>query len=276
MVKENELLPSNTKGLIILGVIVTLFMITLFSTCYIIQAGERGILLTFGKVDTQVRGEGLGFKIPFIQKIVKMGVKTMKSEVEIYAGSRDLQTIYGNITVNYRLKESYAPTMYKEVGVNYVSVILEPAVLEISKQTISMYNAEEILTKRSDVKDKMKDLLYTRMLDKGIIIDDVLITNFDYSESFNKAIENKVTAEQNALAAKNKLEQIKYEAEQTVTIAKAQADSLKLLQQSATKETIELQRLKVQQSAIDKWDGKLPQVTGGAIPFISLTGNYTN
>jgi regulator of protease activity HflC (stomatin/prohibitin superfamily) len=121
----------------------------------------------------------------------------------------------------------------------------------------------------------MKTNLAERLRDRGIIVEDISIVEFKFSASFTQAIENKVTAEQNALAAKNKLEQIKYEAEQTVTTAKAQADSLKLLQQSATIETIELQRLKVQQSAIDKWNGELPKVTGGAIPFISL-GNSSN
>lgn len=121
----------------------------------------------------------------------------------------------------------------------------------------------------------MKTNLAEKLRERGIIVEEISIVDFKFSPSFTEAIEKKVTAEQNALASKNKLEQIKYEAEQTVTTAKAQADSLKLLQQSATIETIELQRLKVQQSAIDKWDGKLPMVTGNAIPFISLGSNYT-
>jgi regulator of protease activity HflC (stomatin/prohibitin superfamily) len=251
-------IDANIK-LVIIGVIVIIGLFTLFSTAYTISAGEKGILLTFDNPSSELVGTGLHFKIPFIQNIVVMDIKTMKSEVEIYAGSNDLQTVYGNIAVNYRLKESYVYPMYNEVGVSYVTTILEPAVLETSKQAISMYNAEEILTKRPEISEKMKMLLSQKMESRGIIIDDVLITNFDFSEAFNIAIENKVTAEQNALAAQNKLKQTEYEVE-----------AMKLQNQQLNSEYLKYKELELQSKALDKWNGVLPQVTGGAVPFISI------
>ena len=104
-------------------------------------------------------------------------------------------------------------------------------------------------------------------------MEEISITNFDFSDSFNEAIESKVTAEQNALQAKNKLKQIKYEAEQTVEKAKAEAESLRLQRQEITPDLIRLRQIEVQRTAIEKWNGKLPQVTGGAIPFIDLTNS---
>ena len=119
---------------------------------------------------------------------------------------------------------------------------------------------------REEVKDVMTALLIENMQSRGIVIDTVLITDFDYSDSFNAAIEAKVTAEQNALAAKNKLAQIEYEAQQEVTAAKGKAEAqryqIEALQVRGGKEYVQLQ-------AINKWNGFLPIIVAGSdMPFI--------
>lgn len=251
-------------GTIILVVIISLLA---FSCFYIINAGQRGVLITLGNPSDAIITEGIHFKVPFVQRVIKMDIKTQKDEVEASSASKDLQTVNAKIAVNYHLESNSAPRIYKEVGVNYVDRILSPAIQESTKAATAQYTAEELITKREQVRETIKQLLIDKMSIRGIVIEDVLITNFDFSKSFNDAIEAKVTAEQNALAAKNKLAQVEYEAQQRVTQAEGEAQAIAIQAKAITaqggKEYVQLQ-------AIQRWNGILPQVTGGAMPFINM------
>lgn len=261
----------NPVKFIVLGAIIILAIITFFNIFYIVNAGERAILITLGNPSDSVITEGLHFKIPFIQSIVKLDIKTQKDEVDATSASADLQTVNAKIAVNYHLESSSAPRIYREVGIDYVNRILSPAIQESTKAATAQYTAEELITKREQVRETIKQLLIDKMSIRGIVVEDVLITNFDFSDSFNQAIELKVTNEQNALAAKNKLAQIEFEAQQRIVQAQAEATAIEIQARAITinggKEYVQLQ-------AIQKWNGQLPQVTGNAIPFISL--NMTN
>jgi len=254
------------KGIIIGLVIVIL----LFFSIFIVNAGERGVVLTFGKPNEIASSEGLHFKIPFAQRVIKMDVKTQKYEADAGAASKDLQVVSTKIAVNYHLVPEWTPQLYQEIGVAYQDRVIQPAVQEVVKASTAKFTAEELITRRAEVKEDIKQLLKERLQERGIVVEDISITNFDFSDSFNSAIEAKVTAEQNALQAKNKLEQIKYEAEQTVTKAEAEAEALRVQKQQITPDLIKLREIEVQRTAIEKWNGELPQVTGGAIPFIDF------
>lgn len=253
-----------------------LFIITsFFGFFYIVSAGERAVLLTFGKPSMEPIGEGLNFKLPFIQKAVIMNVKTQKYQTDLTASSRDLQDVKTSIAINYRLSPELTPQIYKTIGLGYADIVVYPLEQEVNKGITAQYTAEELITKREDVRQRMKDSLTEKLLPRGILVEEVSIVNFAFSESFSQAIEAKVTAEQQALQAKNKLEQIKYEAEQTIAKATAEATALRLQKQEITPDLIRLRQIEVQRLAIEKWNGILPQVTGGAIPFISLNQNMT-
>lgn len=254
------------------GILVIFVLILLFNSFYTISAGYRGIVLTFQSPSMTPVAEGLHVKIPFIQSVVKMDTKTQKDELDASAASKDLQTVTAKIAINYHLTQSEVPRLYREIGIDYVSRVLNPAIQEVVKASTAQFTAEELITKREEVIDKITLMLKERMADRGIIVERVLITNFDFSKSFNDAIEAKVTAEQNALAAKNKLEQVKYEAQQAIEAAQGKAKAIQV-EGDALRSSPQVTELR----AIEKWDGHLPQVTGGAIPFINLVGqNITN
>ena len=259
--------------------LILILIMGIFGCFYIIEAGERGIILTFGNPDMVPKSEGLHFKIPFVQKIVKMDIKTQKYEADASAASKDLQTVTSKIATNYHLESDSVPIIYKEIGIDYSSRVIQPIEQEIVKSVTAKFTAEELITKREDVRIEIKQALHDRLIGRGIVVEEVSITNFDFSPSFNAAIEQKVTNEQAALAAKNKLEQIKYEAEQTVAKAAAEAEALRMKKQSITPELVQLSQIEVQSKAldvqlkaIDKWDGKLSVVSssgnGGLNTFI--------
>lgn len=177
----------------VLGIFV---LILLFMTFYIVNAGERAVLLTFGNPSMNEISEGLHFKIPLAQDVVIMDVKTQKYESESAAASKDLQNVQTKIAINYHLTTSEVPRLYKEIGKDYQNRVMQPVEQEVIKATTAKYTAEELITKREDVRQDMKNLLMEKLNPRGIIVEDVLITNFEFSPSFSQAIEAKVTAEQ--------------------------------------------------------------------------------
>ena len=268
---ESKTVSLHVGKVAVFGILGLLLVISLFSSIYTVKAGERAVLLTFGKPDMTPKTEGLHFKIPFVQEAVHIDVRTQKYEAKASAASKDLQTVSTEVTLNYFLTPERSAEVYKNIGVAYQDKVIQPAVQEVVKASTAQYTAEELITKRPEVKEKIDGGLRERLSKIGIVVQDVLITNFDFSSSFNAAIEAKVTAEQNALAAKNKLEQIKYEAEQTVTTAKGQAEAIKIQTEAINKQG---GKDYVQLQAINKWNGQMPQFVGsGAVPFINLQPN---
>lgn len=244
----------------------------LFASCGTIGAGQRGVLTTFGAVSQGVRGEGLYFKLPLIQGMTKLDVRLQKEQVEVEAASKDLQQVKSTVAVNFSLSPDRVARVFQEVGSDYKIRLLDPAIQEVIKATTAKFTAEELITKREEVRTLTCSLLKERLADKGIIITDLNVINFDFSKSFNEAIEAKVTAEQNALAAKNKLEQVKFESEQKIAEAKGKAEAIRV-EANAISSNPQILRLR----AIEKWNGDLPQIVGSNVmPFIgnmSLTGS---
>ncbi len=236
-----------------------------------VGAGERGVVLNFGAVQANVLGEGLHFRIPMMQEIIRVDVKVQKAETAAAAASADLQDVSSTVAINYHIIPDKANIVYQSIGIHFKERIIDPAVLEVVKAVTAKYTAEELITKRPAVSDAMKLSLTERLLQHNIAVDAFSIVGFSFSKIFMEAIESKQTAEQLALKAKRDLDRIKIEAEQTVTAAKAEAESLRLQRANISPDLIELRKIEANLKAIDKWNGILPQVTGGgAVPFIGI------
>jgi len=240
-------------------------VLVIFGSWYIVQPGERGVLVTLGNPSMDVKNEGFGLKMPLIQSVKKMSVRTQKYEAEASAASKDLQIVSTKIAVNYHLLPESVPKIYQELGKYYSDNVIQPAVQEIVKATTAEFTAEELITKRPQVKEQINFNLKERLSTRNIIVEDISITNFDFSESFNNAIEQKVTAEQLKLKAERDLQRIEVEARQKVAEAEGQAQAISIIEEQLSKSTNYIEWLKV-----NKWDGKLPSVTS-TIPFIDVT-----
>lgn len=252
------------------SVVILLLVICGFNSWFVVEPGYNWFTVTLGKVNSTVYTDGLHFKTPFITKSVKYNIQTQKAEWVTEASSKDLQTVMATIVVNYKFKESEVVNLYKNVGKEekVQEKILEPAIQEVFKSVVAKFSAEQLITERSVVSKEIESALNKRLESYGVQIQSFNIVNFNFSKSFNDAIEAKVTAEQNALAEKNKLEQVKYEAEQKVVAAEAQAKAIeiqaKAIQNQGGKEYVNLKW-------IEKWDGKLPvTVAWGDSSFIMM------
>ena len=267
-----EIRPVHIVIGVILLVLLLVFGIGGWST---VGAGNRGVRLRFGAVSGDPLPEGLCFKWPLIDTITEVEVRTQKHQIDDQAASKDLQIVHVVVATNYNIDPASVCTIYQTYGVDYVARILEPNLREAVKATTAQYTAEELIVKREIIRSSVKSLLISKM-PIGIKIEELNIVNFNFSEAFNHAIEQKVTAEQNALAAKNKLAQVEFEAQQRaaestgkgnamVAEAKGKAESIKIESEAlrANPEIITLRTL-------ERWDGKLPMATSGAIPFLDL------
>ncbi len=266
---ENILKKGTLRNLIIIVVILLIFL--LIKPWAQIGAGERGIVLNFGAVQDKVLDEGLHFRIPFMQEIKIMDVRINKAVTDAASASSDLQDVALAVALNYHIIPDKANIVYQSIGVEFKERIIDPAIQEVMKAVSARYTAEELITKRPAVSAEMRETLTERLLEYNIAVDAFSIVSFNFSQIFTDAIEAKQTAEQNALKAKRDLDRIKVEAEQTITAAQAQAEALRLQKMNISKDLIELRRIEATLKAIEKWDGKLPNVTGaGAVPFIGV------
>lgn len=262
--------PRYGVKAIIVFILIVIAAVIGFQSFTIIEAGHRGVVLQLGAVQPGVMDEGLHFKVPFVQTVIPIEVRVQKSETSQTSASKDLQTVATTIAVNHHLDGNNVNKLYQQVGLDYSSRIVDPAIAEALKAVTAQYTAEELISKRSEVSAKVKEALKQKLSVYHIVLDEINIREFKFSDEFDRAIESKQVAEQQALKSKLDLERIKIEKEQEITKAQAQAEALRLQKQEVTPELIELRKIEAQMEAIRKWDGKMPNVTGGATPFISV------
>ncbi len=256
---------KKIKKSILLSALVVVVASLIFGSVGTVGAGERGVLLQFGAVKDKVFGEGLYFKIPLIQRVVKMDVKMQKDEVPASASSKDLQIVTSKIAINYHLSPANVNVIWRDVGKDYNSRIIAPSIQEAVKAVTAKFTAEELIIRREDVKDQIKINLAERLIKNHIVVDEINITAFDFSKSFNEAIEAKVTAEQLKLKAERDLERIRIEADQKVIEAEGKAKAIKTEAQALI-----LNPKVVELRWIEKWDGKVPTYWGEATPFVGI------
>jgi len=254
----NEKRSLNKKGSLFGVSAIIVFILVLFWLIVSIDsvpAGHVGVMDKFGVVSDKLLSPGMYWTGAFTST-KSFSTRTQKFEYVASSASKDLQIVNTEITLNFRLLNDKAIETYKNIGQNYEEIIIRPIIQEAVKSQTAKYNAEEIITRREEVKGLITDYIISKLSNKGIEVMEVAITNFDFSDEFNKAIEQKQVAEQMALKAERDLDRVKTEAQQNIEMAKAEAESLRIQKTEITQETL-------QQRWIEKWDGHLPTVVAG-------------
>ena len=265
MENKTKVIMGIVIKVIIIGIVVLIASITTVPTGYV------GVKTRFGQVQDDVIQEGFNLKAPFIESIVKIDCRTQKYEIATEASSKDLQKISNlKVVVNYNVDKNNANNLYKEVGKDYQTVLIEPAILESIKQGISQYTAEETITKRSEVADVIINLLKEKLENKGVTVTALNITDLSFSEEFDTAVEQKQIVEQETQKAQYELEKAKVENEKKIENAKADAEVMRQQNEQITDNYLRLKEIENEQKAIEKWNGQLPTTTSNAIPFINV------
>lgn len=232
-----------------MAILVFLF-ITLITGIKMVGTGQVGVVTMYGKVTGRELDEGLSFVLPWgIEKVAIYDIKVQKESVRSTAASKDLQDVTSEIVLNYNLERGSVSDIHQKIGVLYVDKVVTPAINEIFKAATAEYTASQLITERSELKTKAQLALTERLARYGIKVSELSIVDFQFSDNFSKAIEEKQVAQQNAERAKFNLEAAKTDAEA----------------QRAQSETLTQEYL--QKQAIEKWDGKLPTYMGGGAVF---------
>lgn len=248
----------------------------LANAAVIVEAGHVGVVTRFGAVTGTRFEQGLHYKMPFVEGVWIADIRTQKEQVDAAAASKDLQEVKSTIALNYHLDGIKAPDVYRDIGPLYKQRVVDPAIQEAFKFATAQFNAEELVTQRERVKNLARDFLKERLGTFNVIVEELNIVSFEFSRAFNDAIEAKQVAAQRVLEAQNVRERARVEAETSVIAAQGEANAV-LVRARAAAEAQQIQRatlsdLYIQFLAVDKWDGKLPSVTGGsgAVPFINI------
>ncbi|MEA5568691.1 prohibitin family protein [Anabaena sp. UHCC 0399] len=261
---------SNGKfkyGFYLTGGIFFLFLAIMFRPFTIVNAGERGVLMQFGKVQDQVLDEGLHTIMPLVTSVKRISVRVQQNTFQADAASKDLQQLKTELAINWHVDPSKVNRVFQQVGdqQQIVTSIITPAVSEVLKAATAKKTAEEIITRRTELKEEIDNNLKNRLQAYGLIVDDVSLVNFSFSPEFSRAIESKQIAEQEAKQAEFIAKKATQEAQADVNRAKGQAEAQRLQRLTLTPELL-------QKQAIEKWDGKFPMVMGGngSIPLINI------
>lgn len=242
--------------------------ITLLKCFVTVNPGERGVVVELGKVQDGVLDEGTHPILPFITSVKKLSVRIQKTDIEASAGTKDLQSVTTNVTLNWSIDPAKVNKVYQEIGdeKEVVTRIITPALNEVLKAATPKRTAEEILIRRAELKEEIDKEIKQRLAAYGIRVNAVALVNVAFSPEFAKAIEAKQIAEQEAKQAEYEALKAAKQAQAEVNRAKGQAEAQRLMRQTLTPELL-------QKQAIEKWNGQFPQVMSGngTLPFINIS-----
>lgn len=271
------------------GLIVGILLI--FNCFVIVDSGHVGVVKRLGAVQSVALAEGFHFKIPFVDSIEKIDIRLTGAEARAASASKDLQTVQTEVSLQFALNGDFAAKAFQGIGRSVVvaKTVIEPAIQESVKAITAQYTAEQLVTQRAEVKLQIQDAigkyidvtLHEKKLEGAIRIANVAITDFSFSDEFNRAIEMKVKAEQEALQAKNEKIRRVTQAEAAAAEKKLAADASAYEIEASSKARAdaiarEAKALKdnpqlIKLRAIEKWNGELPRFSGNhAVPFIDV------
>lgn len=268
---KSKITTGNVRVLLLPLLLIMVVMIigVLPLTYYVVEPGFAAIHLRLGSILKTDTVSGAYFKIPLIDSVVKMDMRIKKDSTETNALSKDLQSVSIGMVVNYRIND--AAKVYQNIGTDFEEIIIDPYAQEDVKAVVALYTAENLIQKRHEAKELVMETLRSRLATKDIQLVDFNFTHLDFSRDFMHAVESKQIAEQSAKQSENLTKKVLEEVVQSKARAEAEAYALQVKRQAVTKELIELQKVEIQLKAIEKWDGRLPRVSGGAMPFLSLS-----
>jgi prohibitin 2 len=268
----------ESKAKLLLGIATAAVIIIVISqSTVVVPAGHRGVVLYLGAVEDRVLSEGFSFILPFVEHAVLMEVRTQKYQAPATASSQDLQLVSTEVALNYHLDPKIVNDIYQTLGEDYPDRIIAPTIQESVKASTAKFAAEELITKREEAKARIGDVIPATLAARGILTEQVFITDFQFSDDFVKAVESKVVAAQEVLRERNILEKVRIQAQSReaesvgignakIAEAKGESEAIKIINEQLSQNPDYLRW-----QAIENWNGELPMATGGTFPFIDIS-----
>ena len=261
-------LPSLARWLGV-GLLVFAGVLLAASTTYVVQPGFRGVAVTLGKVSSQFKPEGFGFKQPFITHIVPLSIRQQTRPMPAECYSSDLQQVKMEVHVLYRVPERSVVKIFQEFAGEPFDNLIAPRVQEALKEVAATQSAEQIVKNREEVKTKALELARRKIGSNFLEVVDLVLYNLALSPELGAAIEMKMVQEQEASKAKFTQLKAQIEADTAIIRAKGEAEAIQV-RGTALRANPDFIKLQILQN----WNGQSPLVVGaggsGANLLLSL------
>ena len=262
-------MEKDIMGKLLLPAVLVVAVMLAFSAFFIVPPGEVAIKTRLGAI-VDSYGEGMHFKLPFVESVTKFSIQIQRANIKTQAFSKDLQTMNAHLVVNHRIEQGTAVSIFRNLGPNYVENIVDPAVQEVFKAIAARYSAERVISERNELVMEINKEVKERLTTKQIVVTDISVVDLDFTDQFLKAVEDKQVADQQAQMAGKLVEKAKRDAEQQIAKSRGEAEALRMQREQVTPSLIELRKVDAQLKAIEKWNGVLPGYVGAGVPFISI------
>jgi regulator of protease activity HflC (stomatin/prohibitin superfamily) len=268
---------QNTAKLLFGGIVAIAMLILVSCGVNVVDTGQRGVKVRFGEVRGEALPEGLYFINPFTTRIIEMDTRIQKWESDAQAYTKDVQQADVQFVLNYRLDPARAATTYQQVGKDWANKLIGQVVVEDIKREFGQHEAVDIIAKRDQAARGIERHVIEILGNRGVIVTGFQLTNIDYTKEFEHSVEAKVIAQQKAIEEQNRTVQIREQAQQKIETAKGNAEAT-ILNAKAEAESISIRARALEQNAklveweaVQRWDGKMPQImTGNSVPFIQI------
>lgn len=248
--------------------IVALIMLLSLTGCgyTTVDTGYRGVETHFGKVVSESLPEGLYWYNPFTSDVIQIDTRIQKWDGQTTAYTRDVQQATALFTLNYRLDPTKAHIVYQSVGTDWAAKLVGQVVHESIKREFGQHEAVDMVSQRDKASRSIEAEVTAKLADRSVVVTGFQLTNIDYTNEFEHAVEAKVVAQQKAIEEANRTKQIEEQKTQAILRAEGEAESIRI-RANALAQNAKL----VEWEAVQKWDGKMPQyMLGGAVPFIQM------
>lgn len=248
-----------------LGILAGILIIIGLNSYTIISTGHKGVVVLFGKVDEKnVLSEGLHIVNP-LTNIIEIDVRRQKESFKTQPYTKDVQTATIDVVFTYSLNPTGVASLYKNFGDNWKDKLINPVLQTSLKNVIGKWEASDLVENRSKAIEQINNSLKERLNGKYVLYDSFDLINIDYSDAFEKSIEEKQIATQDAIKEKNNTVKINEKAKQQVISAEAEAKAMRIKTKALSQN-----KALIDYEAVQKWDGHLPTTTGGVIPFLKV------
>lgn len=243
-----------------------------------VDTGNIGVKRTFREASLEPLAPGLHWTVPFVQDIVEMNVQTQSWSEKSSAYTKDVQQATIHFTLNYGLDPRVAVNTFVTVGPTWESKLVGSVVTESLESVFGQYNAVDIVSKREGVTRQIETMIRAKLATRGVLVPNFQVTNIDFEPAFEKSVEAKVIAEQDAAREKNKTVQITELALQKVATAKGEAEATVLQAEAEARairiktEALEKNDKLIELTKAERWNGVLPTTVMGqsAVPFFNV------
>lgn len=249
--------PASLGRLIGGAILIIVLVVAIAQSSYVIEPGQRGVLVNLGRVSPDFKPEGFGFKPPFTSRIVPIIIRQQTRQLAAECYSADLQQVNIGLRLLYRIPEASVVRIYKDYAGDPFDSLIAPRVQEALKEVTALLSAEQVVKKREDVKTKA--LLGAReKIGALLVLEDLVLENITLSKELETAIEAKMVQEQEAAKARFVQQKAQIEADTAIIRAKGEAEAIRI-----RAEAIRDNPALIQLQIVEKWDGRSPLVIGG-------------